>query len=99
MFLQQLKMKTLTLVFFFCVCILKQNIISFTWIIVSFKNLFKASYENKQTVTHFLQNVPGGGKSVKNSPNADFSQAIGEVSYSCIYPTSAEKLRKLLPEL
>lgn len=53
---------------------------------------------NKE-VTHFLQNVSGVDKSVKNSPNADFSQAIGEVSYNCIYPASAEKLRKLLPEL
>lgn len=50
-------------------------------------------------VTHFLQNVPGGDKSVKNSPNADFSQAIGKLSYNCIYPATVEKLRKLLPEL
>lgn len=47
----------------------------------------------------FLQNIPGGDKSVKNNPNADFSQAISKISYKHIYPASVEKLRKLLPGL
>lgn len=47
----------------------------------------------------FLQIIPGGDKIIKTNPNTDLSQAIRQVYCNHIWPTSVEKLRKLLPGL